>query len=204
MCSPKEATILKLAYWTVWISRWAKKNHVKALNARTDKKREEYTRRVKEYYKYKNMAVAKMARSSISTLSCYMPANPHKVRAYLCDEHFEEYQDNSGGYETVKEYVLRQPKKYLNCPKCEVEYERDYYVLYYLKVSAGEYTFSFHTPYNIGKKFLPDKSLLPMIENQIEQEGIFRFGRAIQKDEEITHPEKTVVKRFLAALHELG
>ena len=197
---PEEAAVIKLAYWTLWLSRWAKKNHVKALNARKSKTYEEYKRREKEYYNYKNMAVAAMASSSISSLSYYQPSNPDKVRVYFCDKHFQEYQIYSGIYETAREFALRKPEKYLACPRCEMEYEKDYYSLYYLKVSAGDYTFSFHTPYTIGKEFLPDKNSLPKADNHKEQEGIFRFGRVIFKDEEIIYKEKLVLRRFLEAL----
>ena len=81
-----------------------------------------------------------------------------------------------------------------------MEYEKDYYSLYYLKISAGNYTFSFHTPYTIGKDFLPDKNTLPKADNHKEQEGIFRFGRIVFKDEETVYQEKLVLKRFLEVL----
>lgn len=51
--------------------------------------------------------------------------------------------------------------------------------------------FSFHVPYPIGKAWFPPPEKLPQVVH-MEQEGIFRFGRALLAHEKITHREQDV------------
>lgn len=173
------APALKLAYWCVWVSRWAKEYQIRAHRAR--KYADEYRAKSQEYYQLKHEIVKFLVRSPYAQLSFYRPDRPHKI--IWDDRDFDdEYDEPDRFYDRLREPV-RQIK--------------DYYSLYYLSVASDripDVRFSFHTPYPIGKKFFPFPNSLPQVKHS-EQEGIFRFGRVLFDKEKITHSEKMTCKQ---------
>ncbi|MBO1346530.1 MAG: hypothetical protein EBE86_003600 [Hormoscilla sp. GUM202] len=173
------APVLKLAYWCVWVSRWAKEYQIRAHRAR--KYADQYRAKSREYYQLKHEIVRVLVRSPYAQLSFYRPDRPHKI--IWDDLDFDdEYDEPDRFYDRLREPV-RQIK--------------DYYSLYYLSVASdriADVRFSFHTPYPIGKKFLPVPNSLPQVKHS-EQEGIFRFGRVLFDKEKITHGEKMTCKQ---------
>ncbi|MTT31413.1 hypothetical protein GMB86_05185 [Terrilactibacillus sp. BCM23-1] len=198
----KLGVTMELAYWTMWVSRWAKESQLKSLSARTKKK--EYDENKANFYQMKNEAIKRLIQSSFSTLSFYKPRNADKTTyIQFCDVHFSLW-----GIEREFEYVSKwdfyawHKKEIQKCDSCMVKVVKDYYSLFYVSIQHEElkdYHFSFHIPYPIGQVFLPDKANLPNVVHE-EQEGLFRFGRPLVGDEKVIFTIKNTVKHFQAAL----
>jgi hypothetical protein len=109
------------------------------------------------------------------------------------------------GYYWDKWDFFYQNRKLVNkCRECVYSDIKDYYSLYYLEIKSDkfpDFSFSFHTPYPIGRKFLPHPETLPYVDH-VEQDGIFRFGRPLLEQEKVIHTEKDVLLKFEAALAE--
>ncbi len=188
--SPEVAAVLQLSYWTLWASRWAKENHVRSL--RGTKYAAQYAKRRDEWYQRKNETMRVLAQTPQARLTFYRPLNADKHRLWLCEEHYAMKMDEC--YEDIWEFYYANAAMIERCPHCSVKHEKDFYALYYLEVSAAAFPdlrFSFHVPYPIGKVwFPPPQKLLQVVH--MEQEGIFRFGRALLAHEKITHREQDV------------
>lgn len=193
---------LELAFWTMWASRWAKANELRARHARIETKKVSYTAKKEQWYVEKDEAMRVLASSPYTKLSFYRPEYADKFNLFFCDKHYQEfrYLRDMGVYQNTFEAYEVEPKKYNKCPDCVTTYERNYYSLYYLEIATDEYNFSFHVPYPIGKEFLPDYKKLPKVEQEENDEGVFRFGRPILKEEMVTHSEAVVEKNFQKAL----
>ncbi|MCM3737575.1 hypothetical protein M3215_17675 [Bacillus cytotoxicus] len=59
--------------------------------------------------------------------------------------------------------------------------------------------FSFHIPFPLGSDFLPSPNAIVAIHHE-EQEGLFRFGRALLDEEKIIFKEKSIIKYFEEAI----
>lgn len=199
----EKGSMMELAYWTMWANRWAKLNEVKEWAAKRMDTREKYAGKKESWYGKKNEAIKVLASSALGKLSFYRPDDPDKISVYFCDRHFEEFREERsyGIYERVMDAYWCDPKKYERCPDCKVEKEHDYYSLYFLEIGDDECRFSFHTPFPIGKDFLPSRKAIPSIE-QDEGEGMFRFGRPLNPEEVVTHTEKLVGKKLDEALEQ--
>ena len=198
--SPELAVTLKLAYWTVWASRWAKENHSKFL--RGTKHNSLYAARRDAWYARKNEAMCVLLRTSYARLSFYRPEKADKRFIWLCEEHYELKRE--GYYDDIWEFFDENAADIKQCLQCKVEFEKNYYALYYLEVKAEAFPdlrFSFHMPYPIGKSWFPAPAQLPKVEH-VEQDGLFRFGRALFAGEKITHREHDVLTHFEQALAE--
>ena len=200
--NPELCAMLRLAYWTVFVSRWAKKNQLRARAARKEERITQYEKAASSWYSAKNKAIAVLAVSPFSKLSFYRPENPDKVHVWFCEEHMEELREESRwfGYTRPIDAYYMEPEKYDSCPKCEIDVQKDYYSLYYLEIEADGYRYSFHTPYPIGKKFLPSDKTLPKVGHEENEDSVFRFGRPVDEEEMVTHSEKLVSKKFEEAL----
>ncbi len=203
--SAEISAILQLAYWTVWASRWAKENQIKS--QRAVKNSTLYDRRKEEWYERKNEAVELLFKTSYASLSFYRPEEPDKLYFSLCDRHYNVMQNLN--YYNKWDFLYFYHPEIQHCPNCIYKEDKDYYSFYYLEVKDKhfpEYNFSFHTPYPIGKDFLPEPDLLPQV-NQVEQDGIFRFGRPLLEYEKIIHREKDVfaaLEKAIAAVKQAG
>jgi hypothetical protein len=198
--SPELAQVLVLAYWTIWASRWAKENQIKA--TRGIKHAELYAKRRDEWYERKNQAMLLLAQTPYARLSFYRPPDPDKHHLWLCQEHYEEKYE--GYYDSIWEYYYQNTRAVKQCPQCSVSYEKDYYALYYLEITSASFPdlrFSFHMPYPIGRAHLPKPQKLPHVEHT-EQDGMFRFGRPLIDDEKIIYRERDVQAKFEQALAE--
>ncbi len=196
--SQEISLILQLAYWTVWVSRWAKENELKSRNAIAYF--DFYQERKNELYAAKNQAIKILAQTPYKKLSFYRPEHPDKDYLHLCEDHYEIMQQIE--CKNKWEYFYYSETEIKRCPKCIYHVQKNYYSLYYLEIQTNEFPefkFSFHTPYPIGKVFLPKLEDLPEIA-QVEEDGLFRFGRPLLEQEKIIHREKDVLKNFQQAL----
>jgi|SRR5579859_3946603 len=101
-------------------------------------------------------------------------------------------------------YTKTMARRYADAPTCYVDEGHDFYSLYYLEIRADEFPelcFAFHMPYPLGKAFWPRPNQLPQV-GHLEQDGLFRFGRALLADEKIIYREQDVLTHFEAALAE--
>jgi hypothetical protein len=195
---PELVALLQLCYWTVWASRWAKENQLKAL--RSTKLGALYHARKDAWYTRKNEAMRLLAQTPHARLSFYRPPDPDKCHLWLCDEHYELKCELY--YESVWDFFSLHSAEVKGCSRCSVGEEKDYYSLYYLEVSSTffpELHFSFHMPYPVGKTFFPSPDTLPSVEH-VEQDGLFRFGRSLVEEEKVLYRENDVLASFEEAL----
>ncbi|WP_257348931.1 hypothetical protein [Pseudalkalibacillus decolorationis] len=198
----KLGSTLQLAYWTTWISRWAKEYQLKARNART--KKGQYEEKKRLFYEMKNDSLQRLILSPFSSTSFYQPTYPDKI-TYLqfCPHHYDMWCiEREFDYISKWDFYKSEQSEINECPECTVEIEKDYYSLFYIVIQSEllkEFRFSFHTPYSIGQPFLPPVTSLPQVSHQ-EREGLFRFGRTLIEDEKIIFTEKEVLKNFKKAM----
>lgn len=83
------AATLEAALWTLWASRLAKRNQLKARRAR--KHSATYKARAAAWYEAKNRAMADLARTPHARLSRYIPDNSHRYSVTLCEDHLSLY-----------------------------------------------------------------------------------------------------------------
>lgn len=195
--------ILNLAYWTMWVSRWAKTNELKSRNAKTEQTKLRYESAKQSYYLMKEDAVALLSKSKLASVYSYIPDSPDKIIFLkFCDFHYGQFNEfkNWNGYISAKEYASHCNLK--KCPKCKINIEKNYYSLYYVEIvdPVSETKFSFHCPYGIGKEYLPDFLQLPTVSHIENTDSIFRFGRSLTDDELVTHTETRVIKEFNKAI----
>ena len=185
--------IFELAYWTHWISCWAK---TKQLSRRSHAKS-------KLLYEMKNEAMALLSKTKFTELGFYEPERKDKIRLNLCPEHYKLYRGNIH-IDNIIDFYYRYKNKIHKCKYCQVEEISDYYSLYYLEIKHPNINecYSFHVPYTIGIEFLPDKDTLPKVKH-LEQEGVFRFGKPVSEDEKLTHSERKVIDNFKKSLEKL-
>jgi hypothetical protein len=173
---------------------------VKALKSR--KYAALYAARRDAWYERKNQAMLLLAQTPYARLSFYRPPDPDKTYLWLCEDHYEEKCE--GYYANIWEFYYHNSALVKNCSQCVVSQEKDYYSLYYLEITTTAFPdvrFSFHMPYPIGRACLPDPQQLPRVEHR-EQDGLFRFGRALVANEKIIYRERDVQVSFEQALTE--
>ncbi|HEU5367032.1 MAG TPA: hypothetical protein VFU69_01150, partial [Ktedonobacterales bacterium] len=196
--SSKLVAVLQLAYWTMWVSRWAKEYRLKGQSAL--KRAPMYQQCSSAWYARKNDAMRLLARTPHASLAFYRPEEPDKLSLNLCSHHYELKRELC--YESKWDFYADYRPEVRRCSKCYVEEERDFYSLYYLEVRAEPFPdlcFASHLPYPLGKAFWPRPETLPQVDH-LEQDGLFRFGRALLDDEKIIYREQDVLARFEAAL----
>lgn len=196
--SSELAAVLQLAYWTVWVSRWAKEYRLKGQSAL--KRAPLHQQCGSAWYARKNDAMRLLARTPYARLAFYRPEEPDKLSLNLCSHHYELKRELH--YESKWDFYADYQSEVRRCPKCYAEEEHDFYSLYYLEVRAEPFPdlcFAFHLPYPLGKAFWPRPEALPQVDH-LEQDGLFRFGRALLDDEKIIYREQDVLARFEAAL----
>ncbi|MBE9096758.1 hypothetical protein [Tychonema sp. LEGE 07203] len=197
--SAEISATFQLAYWTVWASRWAKENQLKSQAVESNKI---YEIHQQEWYERKNQAVKLLIEMPYAMLYFYRPPDADKLYLELCGDHQNMMKD---GYYWDKWEFFNQNRKLVNrCRECVYCETKDYYSLYYLEIKSDkfpDFSFSYHTPYTIGRKFLPHPETLPAVDH-VEQDGIFRFGRSLLEQEKVIHTEKDVLLKFEAALAE--
>lgn len=194
--------VLQLAYWTVWASRWAKENHLKALKG--TKYSAVYAAKRDEWYRRKDTALQILSQTPYARVAFYSPEEPDKRSLWLCETHYEMYKEDY--YDSIWDFFAQNTTTVQQCPDCTLTIEQYYYSLYSIEISTETFPdlhFSFHMPYPIGKRWLPVPSTLPRVMH-LEQDGLFRFGRTLLGDEKITHREQTVLEYFTHALAEVN
>jgi hypothetical protein len=197
---PELAAVLRLSFWTVWASRWAKENIL--LSQRAIKHGALYRQRQSQWYRKKDEALAVLAKSSYVQLAYYRPEEPDKIELQLCSSHYAEMRE--GAFEKWEFYEISEEEIH-RCPTCHVSIKPDYYALYAIEISAAvcpDIRFSFHVPYPIGKAFLPPPEALPSVIHEKEEDGLFRFGRSLYSEEKVLYREKDVAAQLEQALTE--
>ena len=196
------AAVLQLAYWTVWVSRWAKENHVKALKSK--KYDAVYAARRDAWYERKNAALRMLAQTPYARIAFYSPEEPDKRSLWFCQAHYEIYREEDY-YDSIWDFFAQHSAMIEQCPDCTLKIEEHYYSLYSIEIASETFPdvhFSFHMPYPIGKRWFPELSILPRVVH-LEQDGLFRFGRPLVANEKITHRERDVLEHFTHALAEV-
>ena len=87
----KLGATFQLAYWTVWVSRWAKEYQLKA--QRAIRKSGEYSQKSKEFYAFKNAALRHLVKSVYSNIGFYRSENPDKITLHFCDSHYDSWRE---------------------------------------------------------------------------------------------------------------
>lgn len=171
----EKAVIFNLAYWTMWMSRYAKVYESQRRLASNFIQKEKLENLRDVCYDKKERAIEVMVKSNLSKVE-YYKSNKKKYNWRDYEEDYDEYDFD------------------------EEEYDDDkYYDLYYIEVGDGDTKFSFHLPYDCGRFFLPESESLKLVKH-IEQEGEFRFGRSLKDIEKVALSYKKVCTNFDKAL----
>ena len=184
------ALTLQLAYWTVFVSRWAKFYQEKAWENENQLYKDLNYDKSQDWYEIKNEAIALLSKSPIALLYKHVPESPHRYRERKQLSKFAlQIQENGGDPWSELDYYDRWD--FVNVK------DNNYYCLYFLTVTHPDVAeiFTFHTPYPIGKKFLPlfdEQKSAPDHSDEIFQQGMHRYGRSVNDLEQITHSEKLV------------
>ncbi len=199
---PHLAATLNLAFWTLWISRWAKENQIKQMKAIKEETLEGYKAQKEVLYQYKNNGIELLKQSPFAKVTFYRPEErADKEFVYFCNDHYivwVEKREQIYDFYSKWDFLRDHKEDIIICGECHYEADKDFYSLYHLEIAdkrEQDYHFSFHTPYPIGKCFFPSPEKLEFVKHQ-EQEGIFRFGRSLFGEEKIIHTEKKVLKEF--------
>jgi hypothetical protein len=203
---PHLAATLNLAFWTLWISRWAKENQMKQMKAIKEETFEGYKHQKEVLYQHKNKAIELLKQSPYAKTTFYRPAErADKIFVYFCSAHYRDWVDKREqmyDFYSKWDFLHDHREDIITCGECHYEADKDFYSLYHLEIADKwemDYHFSFHTPYPIGISFFPSPEKLEFVKHQ-EQEGIFRFGRPLFGEEKIIHAEKRVLKEFHEAV----
>lgn len=190
---------LQLAYWTMWVNRFAKEMQIKERNA--IKKAADFRAKKELFYQLKAESLAALYKSPLCKIQFYRPEKPDKINnLQFCQDHYELWlHDREFDYISKWDFFSMYNKQINICPSCSFQIQKDYYSLYFLAISSGDIKFSFHTPYHLGKETFPDPQVLEKVSHH-EQEGIFRFGRGLVEEEKIIFTEKNILKYFNEAL----
>jgi hypothetical protein len=190
---------LQLAYWTMWVNRFAKEMQLKERKA--IKKAADYREKKEFFYQLKAESLAALLLSPLCKIQFYRPDKPDKIRdLQFCQDHYDLWlHDREFDYISKWEFFSMYEKQIKKCPNCSFQIQKDYYSLYFLSINSGDIRFSFHTPYNLGKEIFPDPQQLENVSHH-EQEGLFRFGRGLIEEEKIIFTEKNIMKYFNEAL----
>lgn len=152
--------------------------------------REEYENEM-YLYELKNKSNELLMKSPYTKISFYEPEFPDKYSDLLfCDYHYDLWCElRQLDYIPKWDFFWSFYDGIMKCSSCSVDINKGYYSLYHLEVSDSridDFSFSFHIPYPIGKKFLSSPRELQRVEHE-EQDGIFRFGRPVFDDEKIIY-----------------
>lgn len=190
---------LELAFWTMWMSRWAKVYTTKYKETNDMA----YRFQADEYYENKLKAIKILVNSPYVVVSLYHPANADYINIDLCDLHKEEWQSGRRFLTSysVRDYYKENEYEIEDCPHCFVDISKNYYSLFHIKIKVDgiEDKFSFHLPYSKGLDIFTDTDY-PVEAGVLEGEGLFRFGRAVGGNEKIIYTESYVKKKFEKAL----
>lgn len=183
--------LLNLAFWTHHI------NHLAKLDQQVD------------YYRYKDLALRLLFRyrdTEFVSVGVYTPDQPDKRKLTLCSHHFDEYREYYRDWgDSVMTYYATNQAVVNQCPGCELQVVPDYYTLYFFEINNEKLRYGFHVPYRKALTAFGDRTNYPSVDHSDEnQEGPYRFGRAITKDELAVLGNPTeIVNQFEQAYNDL-
>lgn len=206
---PVLSAVFQLAYWTMWISRWAKVYKLKQKRYRSITltslyRSEKFKYLSADFYYDKEKALELLMKSPFALTSVYIPEDPHKHFINICSKHFGKYEMYEMDRDEKIEFYLSF-EELKSCPECCYKMTEHYYSLVHVAISDPrvDFKFSFHIPYPNISYLLPCSiDLMPQVQH-VEQEGMFRFGRPVYDDEKIIYTEKFVKRNFDNALSHL-
>lgn len=200
------AATFELAFWTMWLSRWAKENNRKSRSA--IKYGQKYKKLEQNYYLMKNKGIKLLFQTPFASLSFYRPEDPDKWEVTFCPLHFELFKDLQSMCGVDKWTFFYENKKNITkCKDCGTKIKKDYYSLYYMEIKDSlipDYCFSFHTPYPIGIDFFPSPAKLAKVSHTEQIDGLFRFGRPVFDEEKIIYREKDVLEKWQDAYKKMN
>lgn len=183
--------LLDLAFWTHHV------NHLAKLDQQTN------------YYRYKDQALRLFFTyrdTPFVSVGVYTPAQPDKRRLTLCSHHFDEYRAYYRDWgDSVMTYYATNQVTVNQCSACDLQVIPDYYSLYFFEITNEKLRYGFHTPYWKQVTEFGDRSTYPSVDHSDEnQEGPYRFGRAITKDElAVLGSPAEIVRQFKRAYQAL-
>lgn len=128
---------MELAFWTMWISRWAKEYQSKSYETRNMKYRFKCNERAEELYELKNKANYQLSLSRYAELSFYEGDNPDKFNLYLCQNHYDDWlKEREFRYLALLDYYSEKKTEIEVCENCLCETIYNYYSLYYINYTS--------------------------------------------------------------------
>lgn len=111
-------------------------------------------------------------------LSAFVPDDADKINVTFCDDHFDAFREERSYFGlTPMEYYFENKKEIDQCRKCDVTYNVNYYSMYSFEIKLPNAEFNFHEPYPVGRFDFPKLTTLPKVEQEVNEEGMFLFGR---------------------------
>lgn len=111
-------------------------------------------------------------------LSAFVPDDADKINVTFCDDHFDAFREERSYFGlTPMEYYFENKKEIDRCRKCDVTYSVNYYSMYSFEIKLPNAEFNFHEPYPVGRFDFPKLTTLPKVEQEVNEEGMFLFGR---------------------------
>lgn len=111
-------------------------------------------------------------------LSAFVPDDADKINVTFCDDHFDAFREERSYFGlTPMEYYFENKKEINRCRKCDVTYNVNYYSMYSFEIKLPNAEFNFHEPYPVGRFDFPKLTTLPKVEQEVNEEGMFLFGR---------------------------
>lgn len=153
-----------------------------------------------EFYRLKDEALRTLVRARVPFELGYVEGGDREERVWLCDACLEEAR--SMGMHPLDYIDIVGP-----CGNCDIEpAQARYYDLYALTFRfPGVGKFSYHVPYEIGRRYLPHPDALPEDALTVRgEEGAWAFGRALNKVEREAFTVEEIRQGLLQALEKLS
>lgn len=134
-------------------------------------------------------------------LSAFVPEDPDKIDVTFCDTHLDFFREERSYLGlTPMEFYFENKEAIDRCRNCGVTYHVNYYSMYSFEIVLPNAEFDFHEPYPIGRFDFPKLATLPKADQEVNDEGMFLFGREADFSEsclalaiDLTEPIKAFV-----------
>ena len=206
---------LTLAHWAVWASRRAKWHREQAtVGSMTPFRGSGWSTRrpllrhwdqERQWYEFKDQALQLLAGTRWLEIRWYQPSRLWVDK--LCVYHYEEWcAERSYTHMSFGEFVTLHENDLVRCSNCKRD--TTHYALYSLELRPPflqeSSSYRFHVPYSVGKAYLPQPEKLSHVVEHEASEGLFRFGRALEDEEETAYSGPFIERHLTRALEELA